>query len=183
DATVISRILGILSFKGKWISREDEFFDDPAVDQMFLDDPLQNFGRARVIPDPFRINDRDRAMHADAKTIRFCAKYHRSIALPHPELLEPVFKVFPRFDALFLRATFGLGLISAEKDVPMEFPDPQRLNFPLQFFLLITHGVFRKQRSFFPACDQYYCVCLQVTILGPGILQFTSNISNPPDSV
>jgi hypothetical protein len=146
---VIGGILGILFFEGKRISREDVFFDDLAFDEVFLDDALQNFGCAGVIPDAFGINDSDGTVHANAETIRFCAKNDRVVALAHAEFFEAIFEVFPGFDAVLLRAALRFGLVGAKKDMAMEFADSQGLNFLLQFFVEVSHVGLRRAASVF----------------------------------
>ena len=94
---------------------------------MLLDDALQNLRSARMIPNPFRINDRDRPKCTNAKTIRFRAKNRRLVTLGKLQFFKPILQVFPRFYALFLRAALGLGLVGAEEDVTLDRIDPQRV--------------------------------------------------------
>ena len=56
------------------ISLMSKVFHDFPIDEMFLDNALQNFGSARVIPDSFGIDDGDGALCADAQAIGFGAK-------------------------------------------------------------------------------------------------------------
>ena len=118
---------------------------------MLLDDSLQNLRRARVIPNAFRINDRDGAMRANAKTIRFRAKNRRFLIPGQLQLLQPILQKLPRLEPLFLRATFWLRLIGAKEDVPLDFVDPQRFNLLFQVLLQIAHAPNSRRDSEFSA--------------------------------
>ena len=54
---------------------KDEIFDDPPIDKVLLNDPLQYFWSAGVIPSALGIDDGDRTLHTDAQTIDFTAVY------------------------------------------------------------------------------------------------------------
>jgi hypothetical protein len=83
---------------------------------MFVDDPLEHRRIASSIPRAFRINNGDRAALADAETIRFGAE--NAAGLGQAQLLEPFLQKFPRDDRSVAVATFRVGLIGAQKDVP-----------------------------------------------------------------
>src|ERR1051326_4125891 len=53
------------------IPRKREFFYGLAPNQMFLNDSLQDFGCAGVIPNAFGIDDGDRTMQANAQAVSF----------------------------------------------------------------------------------------------------------------
>src|SRR5436190_9605460 len=50
-----------------------KFLNNPPANQMLLNDPLEHLRSARVIPDRFRIDDRDWPVHADSEAIRLGA--------------------------------------------------------------------------------------------------------------
>src|ERR1017187_8128651 len=51
------------------VAGEGKFRDGFATDEMILNDALQNFRRATVIPHAFGINHGNGAMHADAQAV------------------------------------------------------------------------------------------------------------------
>ena len=85
------RVLG----KGK-------FPDDFPADQMFLNDALQHFRRAGVVPDAFGINDRNRPAHADAQAVGLGAINQR-LRPGEIQFLEPALQKFPRRQTRFAR--------------------------------------------------------------------------------
>ena len=87
---------------------------------MLLNDSLQHFRRARVIPRAFRINDGDGAALADAEAIGFGAKNQR-LGTGQAEFLQAAFQKTPRGQAVFLGAALGFGLVGAQKNVPLIF--------------------------------------------------------------
>ena len=93
-----------------------------------------------MIPNALRINDSNRAVHTNAEAIRFGAKNYGVIPLPHAQLLEAVFQIFPRFDAIFLGATFGFRLVSAEKNMASIFFQAERFGHGFQ----TGNGVLRR---------------------------------------
>ena len=60
-----------------WVVRKRIFGDNLAVDQMSLDDLLQNFRRAGVIPNAIGIHDRDRPHRAHAQAIDLASVHER----------------------------------------------------------------------------------------------------------
>ena len=56
-----------------WVVRKRIFGDNLAVDQMSLDDLLQNFRRAGVIPNALGIHYRDWATGADTQAVRLAS--------------------------------------------------------------------------------------------------------------
>ena len=53
------------------VPREHVFLYDPAVDQMFLNDPFEHGRRTRMVPHAIGINYRDRAIGTNAQTVDF----------------------------------------------------------------------------------------------------------------
>lgn len=119
------------------IPGEREFLDDTPANEMFLDNPLQNFGRTGVIPRAFRINDRDGAAQADPQAVGLCSEDKRLRAYSELELLEPFLQKIPRSEPRFLGAAFRFRLIGAEENMTAVLADPQRFGFPFQFW---NHG-------------------------------------------
>ena len=67
----------VARYCNNWISREGEVFDDFSTDEMLLDDSLDHFGGAGVVPNAFGINYGNGTLNADAETIGFGAIDHR----------------------------------------------------------------------------------------------------------
>jgi hypothetical protein len=53
------------------VRRNEEFLDDAAADQVFLDDSLEHGRITLAVPHPFWINDGDRSALANAQTVGF----------------------------------------------------------------------------------------------------------------
>ena len=51
----------------------DVFVHRPAADQVLPDDTLQHLGRARVVPGPVGMDERDRAVHAHPQAVHLAA--------------------------------------------------------------------------------------------------------------
>ena len=111
----------------QWIFGEDKFLDDFPADQVLLDDALQNFRRAGVIPDAFGINDRDGPAHTDAQAVGLGA-IHQRLGAGEIQFLEPPFQKFPRGQTGFARTAFRFGRVGAKKNVAPEFFNPERFN-------------------------------------------------------
>lgn len=70
-----------------------------------------------MIPHPVRIYDRDRPVLADSKTVGLRAV---NISAPRkPEFFKPVLQEIPGSQSDLLRATLGLGLITAQENVTL----------------------------------------------------------------
>jgi hypothetical protein len=96
----------------EWVLRERKFPDNPSADQMLLNNSLQDFRGARVVPDGFGIDDRDRAMRADSKAIRLGAINQR-VRSNQVQFFQAFLQKLPRFESFFFRSAFGFGLIRA----------------------------------------------------------------------
>jgi hypothetical protein len=114
------------------IFREGILLDGFSVDEMLLDDAFEHFGRARVIPNAFRIDDGDRSLCADAEAIDF-ASIDQRLRANEVQFLEPLFQVVPRLQAALLRRAFGLGLVGAQENVPPVLFQTERLGEVMQF--------------------------------------------------
>src|ERR1017187_5041988 len=89
----------------KRVSGKHKFPDDFSANQMFLDDALQHFRRAGVIPDALGINDGNRPARADAQAIGLGA-VNQGLRLGQVQFLQPPLQKWPRGLPLFLRAAF-----------------------------------------------------------------------------
>jgi hypothetical protein len=83
---------------------------------MFLDYTFEDRRCAGVVPHSFGVDDHNGAMTADAKAVDFGAANERP---GHLEILQSLLEVVPRSGAIFSRAAFGLGRISADEDVAL----------------------------------------------------------------
>jgi len=85
--------------------------------EMFDDNPFEHSGAARMVPDPFGIDDRDRAGEAHAQTADFAAQYPGMAA--QPDFAQPMFEKVPAFAAGFARRTFVLVGIDTQENVAL----------------------------------------------------------------
>ena|SRR5436190_14384794 len=85
---IVRKILRLL------VSGKHEFLYRASFNQMFLDDPLEHLRRDGVIPDSFRIDDGDRSLFANAKTIRF-RPVNAFIGSGESQFLEPALQIIP----------------------------------------------------------------------------------------
>src|SRR5437667_12649685 len=86
------------SAASKWILCKDKFLHDSPADQMHLDDSLQHFGRAGVVPNRFRIHDGDWSLGAHAQAIHF-ASIDQWLRPGQVEFFQPPLQIFPRLQA------------------------------------------------------------------------------------
>ena len=87
-----------------------------AADQVFLDDALEVFGSAGVIPDDIGINDGDGATDADPEAVGF-GPVDEGLGAAEPELGEAFFEKLPCGHAVVEGAAFCHGGGGAEEDV------------------------------------------------------------------
>jgi hypothetical protein len=93
------------------------------ADQMFLDDPLNNFWGSRFVPDPFGVDQHDRALLADAEAVGLGAEHTTGAfwgGFVESEFLQAAFEVVPGGEAIGFGAADRLGLVSADQDVPID---------------------------------------------------------------
>src|SRR4051812_27500057 len=112
--------------------RDQRVFDDPAADQVLLDDPFENRRIAPGVPRAFGIDDRDRTAFADPEAVRFAAQ--DAALLRQAERLQARLEVVPRGQSAFLVAALRLRLIAAEKDVAPRDADTDALRNRALFF-------------------------------------------------
>ena len=122
----------------KRVLGEAVFLDDLAVDEVFLDDALEDFRRAGVVPGALGIDDRDGAACANAEAVGLGA-VHFWLETNEAEFLEPCFQERPRLEAGRLGAALRLGLVGTEKNVALKLFQPKRRR---DFFkLFVRHGL------------------------------------------
>ena len=85
----------------------DEFRDDSAADEVFLDNSFEHDRGTGMVPDCLRINHRNGALDTNAQAIRLGPVY-LWIVSRQPQLLEPFLEVIPRRQPCGFGATFGL---------------------------------------------------------------------------
>ncbi len=90
-----------------------------STNEVFLNDALEHFWRARVIPDTFRVDHRDRAFYAHAQAVRARSKHNSFVC--KMKLSETVFEKVPRLVATLPIAAFWLSLVAAQEDVTLYF--------------------------------------------------------------
>src|SRR3954447_1203226 len=112
--------------------RDQRVFDDPAADQVLLDDPFENRRIAPGVPRAFGIDDRDRTAFADPEAVRFAAQ--DAAVFRQAERLQARLEVVPRGQSAFLVAALRLRLIAAEKDVAPRDADTDALRNRALFF-------------------------------------------------
>jgi hypothetical protein len=93
------------------------------ADQMFLDDPLNNFWGRRFVPDPFGVDQHDRALLADAQTIGLGAEDATGTIggrFVEAQFLEAAFEVVPGDEAGRFVATDRVRLVGADQDMAID---------------------------------------------------------------
>ncbi len=107
------------------------FFNYFSGKEMLLNDPLEYFICAGVIPDCVGIDDSDGTLSADPEAIDFTSP-DMDEAL-ETELVGPLFQIGPGIEPLFLGAAFCDALIAAEEDVSATLSNPQIPSSYLEF--------------------------------------------------
>lgn len=102
--------------ESKRCSAERKIFDRHATNEMFLNDAFQVFPGALSVPNPFRVDEGDRAIEADAQTFGFGAK-NPALDVDESQFRKPRLQEGP---GLCLTVAFGAGPADAEKDVPLD---------------------------------------------------------------
>src|SRR6266511_787716 len=119
---------------GEGVARERVLFDDPPTDQVLLNDPLQHLGRAGVVPDALGVDDRDRAMHADAQAVGL-GTIDAAVRERESQLLEALLEIVPRLDARLFGGALWLCLVAAQKDMARVVADHVLRDLVLKLFL------------------------------------------------
>ena len=94
DFVLAAKADRLLSQSAQRIPCEGVVLHDFASHQMLLDNALKHLGCARVIPNPFRIHDRDRPLCADAQAIDF-APIDQRLGSAEVQFLQPPFQILP----------------------------------------------------------------------------------------
>src|SRR5947209_3919453 len=115
------------------VLREGVLLDHLAADQMLLDDLFEHFGRAGMIPNSLRVNDRDRTMNAHPQAIDF-ASMDQWLGPGQVEFFKPLLQIFPGGQRLLAGRTVRLGLIGAKENVALVAAQPKGLCCFFQFF-------------------------------------------------
>ena len=102
---------------GVFLGRDLEIRDRPAFDQVLLNDALQVFGSAGMIPDSIGVDHRYRAVRADAEAIGL-ASVNQGFGTAEFEVVQPVLEELPGRRSLFGSTAFGLGGSGAQEDMP-----------------------------------------------------------------
>ena len=107
------RALPLLGFPfADQIPGQNKFLHHFALDQMSLNDLLQHFRHAGVIPDRFRVNHCNGATDADAQTIDF-APIDQRLRSHQLKLFKAFFEEFPRPERRLAGSAERLGLVGA----------------------------------------------------------------------
>ena len=105
---------------------------------MLLDDAIQDFRSTGVLPGALRIAPGYGASRAAPEAVGL-GPVHSRFRPGQTQLLEPCFQKRPRFKASGFVAALGLCLVGAEKNMALNFFQPERCrNF---FEMLVRHGL------------------------------------------
>ena len=101
-----------------WIGpdRDHVVFDGLTANEMFLNDPVEDFRGALPIPDPVGHDCCDRSPLADATTSD--SESQHPSALRQSKLFEPMFEEFPGGGHLLGAGTAGFPSVDANQDGP-----------------------------------------------------------------
>ena len=98
-----------------------------AADEVFIDDPFQDCGRRRAIPDTFRVDHCDRTLLADPETV--CLRtVNTSFRVSQPQFSEPLLQIIPGQVRRISGSTLRLRLVGTEKDMPLDAANVQFSN-------------------------------------------------------
>src|SRR6266567_3636450 len=92
-----------------------QFFDNPAANEVLVNDPFKRRRIARFVPRPLGIDERDGTTLANAKAVRLGAQ--NAAQLRQPELFQAALEKFPRRETPLFLAAFRVRLIAAQKNV------------------------------------------------------------------
>lgn len=91
---------------------------------MLLNDPLQDLRGTGSIPNPFRIDDRDRAIQAEPEAV--CFGPSNASRTTESQFIQSFFQVIPRGQTLVFVAALGFRLIRTNEDMPLDLIDVER---------------------------------------------------------
>jgi len=99
---------------------------------MLLNDPLEDFGRAGVVPYGFGIDHGNGAAKADPEAVGFCA-VNQWFGTGEAQFFQPTLEKFPSPETGLTITAFRLGLVSAKKDVAAVGGQPESGRAGLKF--------------------------------------------------
>lgn len=133
----------LLCFVIQAILKNEMLLDNLATDQMLLNNLFQHSRIATAVPCSFGINQSDRPAGADAQAVGF--RSEDATLLAEAEFLQSPFEIVPGDQRTLVVATLRLGLIAAEKNMPLRGIDTHRAGKLLQGFwiwsFLVRHNV------------------------------------------
>src|SRR5436305_399299 len=97
------------------VNGNQRLVNQPAGNQMLLNDALEDRGVAPGVPRALRIDHRDRSAFANPKTVSLRAK--DAALLRQAQLSQAALQKVPRRKAALLIAAFRVRLIAAQKNV------------------------------------------------------------------
>ena len=100
----------------KRMARDQQILDDPAANEVFVNNPFERGRIAGAVPRSFGIDHGNGTTFANAKAVRLRAQ--NAALLRQSQLLQPAFQKVPCGQAAFFLAAFRVGLIAAQEDVP-----------------------------------------------------------------
>src|SRR5438876_681797 len=100
----------------KRMDRDQQILDDPAANEVFVNNPFERGRIAGAVPRAFGIDHGNGTTFANAKAVRLRAQ--NAALLRQSQLFQPAFEKVPRGQAAFFLAAFRVGLIAAQEDVP-----------------------------------------------------------------
>lgn len=122
-----------------WVHSEAILLDGASLDQVFLDDPFEDFRGAMVVPSSLRIDNGNGALCADTQTIDF-ASINKRMRPDQLQFLQTAFQILPGFQTFHSRTAFGFRLIGAKEDVAPVPLEPKSIRGLLQFtFVRLIH--------------------------------------------
>ena len=113
------------------MGEKSEFRDRSAPDQVFLDDPLEDGGRAGPVPDALGIDHGDGPLGANLQAIGL-GSGHPGVGAGETEFTKTAFEEFPRLQSTGVLTAFRLGLVGAEQDVARDRRKSDVTHRPLQ---------------------------------------------------
>jgi hypothetical protein len=95
----------------------------PAANEVFLDNTFKNLWGTGMVPGSFWIDDSDGAALTDTQTVRLGPV--NAAGAGQFKFLQPSLQEFPGEQAGFFIRAFGLGLVTAQKNVALDLVNAQ----------------------------------------------------------
>jgi hypothetical protein len=102
------------------------------AEKVALNDGFEDFGRTRMVPDAFGIDDRDGPAHANPEAVGLGAEDER-LRTDESEFLQAALQEFPGRDPGVPGAALRFGRIGTEEDVALEAAQTQGVHRGGQF--------------------------------------------------